>query len=97
MRSVRNDCVAADAIPNARHRRESAPMKELLRSTDVVRLSWLTALLADADIIAIVLDSHMSVVEGSINAIPRRLMVAPDDFWAARRILTEAGESLPDA
>lgn len=72
-------------------------MKELLRSTDVVRLSWLTALLADADIKSVVLDNHMSVVEGSINAIPRRLMVAPDDYWRARRVLTDAGESLPDA
>ncbi len=71
-------------------------MKELLRTTDVVRLSWLTALLADAGIEAIVLDNHMSVLEGSVNAIPRRLMVGADDHMQARRVLTEAGESLPD-
>lgn len=71
-------------------------MKELLRTTDVVRLSWLTALLADAGIEAIVLDSHMSVLEGSVNAIPRRLMVGTDDHRQARRVLAEAGESLPD-
>lgn len=71
-------------------------MKELLRTTDVVRLSWLTALLSDAGIPAVVLDSHTSVLEGSINAIPRRLVVAAEDFGPARRVLREAGESLPD-
>ena len=71
-------------------------MRELLRSTDVVRVSWLTALLADAGIEITVLDNHMSILEGSVNAIPRRLMVASDDYLQARRVLTEAGESLPD-
>ncbi len=69
-------------------------MKELLRTTDPVLLSWLTALLADARIEAIVLDTHTSIIEGSIGAIPRRLMVIDEDFEAARRILIEA-EHLP--
>lgn len=67
-------------------------MKELLRTTDIVRLSWLRALLADAGIETIELDSHMSVMEGSINAIPRRLVVFEEDFNQARRVLAEAGE-----
>ncbi len=71
-------------------------MRELLRTTDVVRLSWLTALLTDAGIESVVLDNHMSVLEGSVIAIPRRLMVDSDDYRQARRVLTEAGESLPD-
>lgn len=71
-------------------------VRELLRTTDVVRLSWLTALLNDAGIEAIVLDGHTSVLEGSVNAIPRRLMVVADDYLQARRVLLEAGESLPD-
>ena len=54
-------------------------MKELLRTNDIVRLSWLTALLADAGIEAMVLDSHTSVLEGSALAIPRRLAV--DELW----------------
>jgi hypothetical protein len=69
---------------------------ELLRSNDIVRLSWLTALLAEAGIEAILLDSHTSVIEGSINAIPRRLMVRDDDLTRARRVLAEAGEELGD-
>lgn len=68
-------------------------MKELLRTNDLVKLSWLRALLADAGIEALVLDQHTSVLEGSAGAIPRRLMVVDDDFSRARRILAEAGES----
>ena len=65
-------------------------MQELLRTTDLVRLSWCQALLAGSDIETIVLDSHTSVLEGSINAIPRRLMVADEDYDEAIRLLGEA-------
>jgi hypothetical protein len=61
-------------------------------SNDPVRLSFLTALLADAGIDAVLLDTHASVIEGSIGAIPRRLMVATDDEARARRVLRDAGE-----
>jgi hypothetical protein len=71
-------------------------MKELLRTNDIVRLSWLTALLADAGIEAMVLDSHTSVLEGSALAIPRRLAVADEDYRRACLILHEAGEELPE-
>ena len=70
-------------------------MKELLRTVDPVLFSWLTALLADAGIEAVVLDTYTSILEGSIGAIPRRLMVVEEDYTAARRILVEAGH-LPD-
>ena len=65
-------------------------MREVVRSTDVVFLSWLTAVLRDAGIEAVVLDAHTSVMEGSINAIPRRLMVADEDVERARRLAKEA-------
>lgn len=71
-------------------------MIELLRSNDVVRLSWAIALLSQAGIEAILLDAHTSAVEGSIGAIPRRLMVHDDDATRARLVLAEAGEELPD-
>ena len=67
-------------------------MQELLRSNNIVRLSFLTALLADAGIEAVIFDSHTSVAEGSISAIPRRLMVTDGDFARARRVLIEPGE-----
>lgn len=66
-------------------------MIELLRTNDAVLLSWLGALLKDAGIEAVVLDAHTSVLEGSIGAIPRRLMVAAGDEAQARRLLRDAG------
>src|SRR6185312_2629405 len=74
------------AAPQSRRRgtkpdsRNARPMQELLRSNNLVRLSFLTALLADAGIEAVVFDSHTSVAEGSISAIPRRLMVEDEDY-----------------
>ena len=67
-------------------------MKELLRTNDPVRLSWLTALLTEQDIEAIVFDTHTSILEGSVSAIPRRLMVIDDDFNAACAVLVAAGD-----
>ena len=67
-------------------------MKELLRTNDPVRLSFLQALLRDSGIESLVLDHHTSLVEGSIGAIPRRLVVAERDYPRACSILTAAGE-----
>jgi hypothetical protein len=67
-------------------------MKLLVRTTDAVKLSWLQALLADHGIEAVVLDTHMSILDGSIQAIPRRVMVQDDDLQRARQVLREAGE-----
>ena len=68
-------------------------MRIVAASNDAVRLSFLVALLADAGIVAVVLDTHASVTEGSIGAIPRRLAVASDDARQAERVLAEAGEA----
>ena len=67
-------------------------MQVLLVTNDVVRLSFLTCLLRDAGIESEVLDGQVSVMEGSIGAIPRRLVVATDDERRARAVLIEAGE-----
>ena len=67
-------------------------MRTIALSNDPVRLSFLQVLLADAGIEAILLDAHASAVEGSIGAIPRRLVVAEQDEERARRVLREAGE-----
>ncbi len=67
-------------------------MKELLRTNDPVLLTWLAALLRDQGVESVVFDTHTSVLEGSANAIPRRMMVIDGDYDAARRILIEAGE-----
>ena len=68
-------------------------MQELVRTNDAVRLSWLQALLSSAGIEAVVLDTHTSILEGSIGAIPRRLMVADEDAKRARDILKDVGET----
>lgn len=67
-------------------------MKEVARSNDPVRLSFLTALLADAGVTAIPLDTHASIVQGSLGVIPQRLMVIDDEFETAMAVLREAGE-----
>lgn len=63
-------------------------MKEVLRTNDLVLLSYATHVLAEAGIEAVVFDTHMSAVEGSIGAFPRRLMVAEDDIAKALRELS---------
>ncbi len=74
---------------------ETGPgMKELLRTNDVVRLSWAQAQLSEAAIDSLVLDHHTSLVEGSIGAIPRRLMVAEEDHQRARALIAAAEEEL---
>jgi len=70
-------------------------MKELLRTNDPVRLSFVEAMLKAAGIASVLLDQHTSIVEGSIGAIQRRLMVADRDHVRARAMLGEAGERLP--
>ncbi|HUC10663.1 MAG TPA: DUF2007 domain-containing protein [Stellaceae bacterium] len=70
-------------------------MKELLRTNNPVRLSWLQALLNDSGIDSLVLDHYTSLVEGNIGAIPRRLMVSDRDFSRARALLATAGEADP--
>ena len=65
-------------------------MRELLRTNDVVALSFVGALLTDAGIDHLILDGHTSLLEGSIGAIQRRLVVAADDLVPARAVLREA-------
>ena len=70
-------------------------MRELFRTNDIVRLSWAQARLRDAGIDSLVLDQHTSLVEGSIGAIPRRLMVAERDHRRAQAVIAEAEKELP--
>jgi hypothetical protein len=65
-------------------------MVELIRSNDLVHLSWAQAMLAGAGIAAVLLDDHTSAASGSINAIPRRLLVEEDDLERAREVLAQA-------
>jgi hypothetical protein len=82
-------------VPDACRRASSAKsVRELLRTNDAVRLSWAQALLRDAGIESLVLDHHASLVDGSIGAVPRRLMVAERDHRRARALIEAAEEEL---
>ena len=64
-------------------------MKELLRSTDPTILAFASALLKGEDIDCFQMDVHMSVLEGSIGVLPRRLMVADRDYFRASTVLKD--------
>lgn len=70
-------------------------MVEVLASNDLVYLSWVEALLRDAGFGVVVADQHVSAIEGSICAIPRRVLVAGEDEAAARQVLQAAGALAP--
>jgi len=64
-------------------------MKELLRTTDPTEIALAKALLAGEDIDCFEIDVHMSVLEGSIGVLPRRLMVRDSDHFRASHVMTD--------
>ena len=66
-------------------------MRELVRTNDLVLISFLESLLDEAGFAFFIADRHMSAAEGSLGFLPRRVLVVEEDFEAARRLLTEAG------
>jgi hypothetical protein len=69
----------------------SLELRELVRTNDIVLVSAIGALLDGADIHHLVLDQNMSVIEGSLGVLPRRILVHEEDARAARQILADAG------
>ena len=68
-------------------------MIELIRTNDAVVISFVESLMRDAGIGFFVADQNMSVVEGSLGILPRRIMVEKAREAEARRILEDAGIS----
>jgi hypothetical protein len=66
-------------------------MKEIMRTNDAVLVSAVGALLDGAGIHHMVLDQNMSVLEGSLGILPRRVLVADDEVTRARQVLRDAG------
>lgn len=64
-------------------------MKELLRTTDPTVIAFATVLLEGEGIVAFPLDVHMSVLDGSLGILPRRLMVADRDHFRAAAIMRD--------
>jgi hypothetical protein len=66
-------------------------MREILRSNDVVLIGFAQSVLRQAGIASFIADQHMSLMEGSIGAFPRRLLVEGTAWSEAHRMLSEAG------
>jgi Putative prokaryotic signal transducing protein len=64
-------------------------MRELLRTNDPTQIAFATALLEGEDIDCFQMDVHMSVLEGSIGILPRRLMVRDEDYFRAAHVLKD--------
>lgn len=64
-------------------------MKELIRTTDPTLTAFVSALLQGEEIDCFEMDVYMSVLEGSIGVLPRRLMVRDQDLFRARAILRD--------
>ena len=65
--------------------------RELVRTNDAVLVSAVQALLDAAQIPHVVLDQNMSVLEGSLGILPRRILVDDRCWDDARSLLKEAG------
>ncbi len=65
-------------------------MQDVLKTNDPIELSFAEAVLKDAGIMTVVFDGHMSVMDGSLGILPRRLMGQDEDLAEARQLLLEA-------
>lgn len=66
-------------------------MKELFRTNDPTLMAFASALLQGEGIDCFEMDVHMSVLEGSIGVLPRRMLVLERDLFMARSVLRDNG------
>lgn len=64
---------------------------EIVRTNNAVLISLIESLLGEARIPHVVLDQNMSVLEGSVGVLPRRVLVHENRAAAARNLLADAG------
>ncbi len=69
-------------------------MKELLRTNDPTVIAFATALLDGEGINCFEFDVNISILEGSIGILPRRLMVGDGDLIRAERAMRDNGVDL---
>ena len=70
-------------------------MRAVLKTNNPVQLNFAEVLLTDACLQYVVFDSEMSVMDGSLGILPRRLMVADEDFSRAQAILRNGMKDAP--
>jgi hypothetical protein len=71
-------------------------MRVVLKTNNSVVLSYATHVLEQSGIEAMIFDTHASIMDGSMAMVPRRLMVADEDFTRAEKLLREAvPEAMP--
>lgn len=80
-------------MPGGKNKRagRGGKLRELIRTNDPVLVSAVEALLESAGIAHFVADQNMSVIEGSLGILPRRILVVDDAEAAARELLIAAG------
>jgi len=66
-------------------------MIAIIKTNNTVTLSYAQSVLNDHDIGSFIADTHASILDGSVGAIPRRLMVIDEDVVEAREVLAAAG------
>ena len=69
-------------------------MKELFSTNDITKFIYAETILNSNDIVSFALDENISVLEGSIGILPRRLMVLENDFERASELLKDFGLDL---
>jgi len=66
-------------------------MIELMATNNIVTISYVESLLKDAEIDFLILDQNMSILEGSLGIIPKRIMVTEASLLSAKQLLQDAG------
>ena len=69
-------------------------MKELFSTNDITKFVYAETILNSNDKVSFTLDENISVLEGSIGILPRRLMVLENDYEQALELLEDFGLDL---
>ena len=87
-------CCVVASLGYRNHVSQVSDLQAVYKSNDPVELGWLLSVLRDAGFDAVILDTHTSIVEGSVGAIPCRLAVPSVDEAAARALVEQALNSI---
>ncbi len=82
-------CCQSRTLAIVSHNCDIPSMIELMRTNDAVLISYVEALLRDSQIAHFIADQNMSILDGSIGILPRRIMV--DEEARARQLMRDAG------